>query len=90
MPSFFSPPVFVASLNPADLCLNLLMAVTDSAPNNLIGGNGVNPPLQEVSLEELLNLLLGCPGPAPTSAVPAGGRWGTLGSHCHLLAVNHS
>lgn len=61
MPRFF-PPIFVVSPNPADLCLNLLMAYSDPAPDNLFEGNGVNSPLWEVSLEGLLNRLLGCPG----------------------------
>lgn len=62
MHSFVVSPIFVASLNAADLCLNLLMAIIDPSPNNLLGGNGVNSSLQEVSPEELLNLLWGCPG----------------------------
>lgn len=70
--AFFSSPVFVVSLNPANLCLNLLMAITDPTPNNLLGENGVTSPLQEVSPEEVLPWKpLGCLGsPAPTQAVP--------------------
>ena len=40
MPSFSSPPIFMVSLNPADLCRNLLMAIVDPTPNNLLGATG--------------------------------------------------
>lgn len=81
MPSFFSPPIFVASLNPADLCLNLLMAIIDPAPSIPLGGNGVDSPLWEVSPEELLNLLVGHPGaqhqPQPCLQEDGGEHWET-------------
>lgn len=78
MPRFFLR-VFVVSPNPADLCLYLLMANTDPAPDNLLEGNGVNSPLQEASLEGLSNLLPGCPEACRRA----------LGSQCHCLAMNH-
>lgn len=55
--AFVFSPIFVASLNPADL---YLMGTVDLTPDYLLKGGGMNPPLMEVSPEELLNLLLGC------------------------------
>lgn len=51
----------MSSLNLADLCQHLLMAITDPNPNNLLWGKRGESPLQEVSPEEMLDW-----GPAPT------------------------
>lgn len=81
----------MASLNPADLCPNLLMAIIGPAPNNLIQGRWGEYPAVGGESGGAVKPAVGLPwDQEPTSAVRAGGRRGTEGTRCHLLAMNCS